>query len=130
MYNTYYISFCIVFVSYVRRRPYGPTSSPGRIKRAEFSGPPPPPPPSPQPVIIPPTPTLHSCIPSRRPHTRTPGLVRGWQYYTRGQRRFTFLDSQTSTTTWRWTPRGLHASPAKHPSDFYYCSLGIYIIIY
>jgi len=63
----YIISFYIVFISYVRCRPYEPTSSPGRTKRAEFYGPPPLPPP--QPVIIPPTPTLHSCIPPRRPHT-------------------------------------------------------------
>lgn len=50
--------------------------------------------------------------------THTPGLVRGWQYYTSGQRRFTFLGSQTGTTTRRWTFRGPHASPAETPVRF------------
>lgn len=61
--------------------------------------------------------------------THTPGSVRVEHYIIHAG--ITFLGSQTGTTTRRWTPRGLHASPAKHPSDFffYYYSLGIYIII-
>lgn len=101
----------------------GPTSSPGRIKRAEFSGPP-----------LPSagdhsTHTYTALVHPAATPTHTPGSVRV-EHYIIIHAGITFLGSQTGTTMRRWTPRGLHASPAKHPSDFFLLLLSRHLYYY